>query len=155
MHQQSASVVDTNGVFYRLLQWSGYSSRSAVCLSPGVCSYNSLTSLHSSAATEIRLSFSQGCRSATLHSNRGLILQFFQHEQIFSTRSYSIGSVGNSGSIASRPKSVRPSHAATSFQCQCRCQSKVFNVQARIAELLRSPPRRSRLTELYLEQGRI
>jgi len=37
------------------------------------------------------------------------------------------------------------------FQCQCQCQSKIFSV-ARIAELSRSPRRRSRVRELYCEK---
>jgi len=36
-------------------------------------------------------------------------------------------------------------------QCQCQCQSKIFNV-ATIAVLLRSPRRRSRVTELCQEK---
>jgi len=47
----------------------------------------------------------------------------------------------------SKPECKFTPKACQYMQCQCQCQSKIFNV-ARIAELLRSSRRRSRVTEL-------
>ena len=47
--------------------------------------------------------------------------------------------------------SYRILHTGTLEQCQCQCQSEIFNV-AKTAELVRSPRRRSRVTELSQEK---